>query len=234
MSLSVLFLCLTLPPSLTGLLLSLTKPDGSIDTPMLVQHISLLEQAVASLRTTTSDLTSELDATKKNLTATQSELQITKSDLQTTKTELQMSKASHNNTPVARNIAFHVSAPNSATSGVPLVYQSILYNAGSAYNITSGKFTAPVSGTYMFWTQLDMNQQRSWMYVKIMQSGYNTAVSVGLAQTGSDVYESDATAIVVNHVEKGEQVWVEPNASKDIDSNDGTFFGGVLVSVNSN
>ncbi|XP_067654026.1 complement C1q tumor necrosis factor-related protein 3-like [Haliotis asinina] len=232
MFLSVIFLCLTLPPSLPGLLLSITKPDGSIDTPMLVQHVRLLEQTVASLRTTTSNLKSELDETKRELNATQSELQVTKSEIQSTQSELQKSHASHNN--MARNIAFHASAPYIATSGVPLEYQSVLYNAGSAYNITSGKFTAPVSGTYMFWTQLDMNQQRSTVYVKIMQSSQKMAVSVGFAQTSSNVYESDATAVVVNHVNKGEQVWVEPNASVDIDSNDASYFGGVLLSVNSN
>ncbi|XP_046329002.2 complement C1q-like protein 4 [Haliotis rufescens] len=232
MFLFVIFCCLILPPSCPGLLLSLTKPDGSIDTPMLLQHISVLEKSVASLKATTAGLQSELDVTKKDLQATQNELQVTKSDLQTTQTELQMSNAAHNNTPVTRSVAFHVSAPYTAKAGVPLEYQSILYNAGSAYNITSGKFTAPVSGTYMFWTQLDMNQQRSMLYVKIMQSGQLTAT--GFVQTGNDVYQSDATAVVVNHVKKGEEVWVEPNASKDIDSNDGSYFGGVLVSGYSN
>ena len=56
------------------------------------------------------------------------------------------------------NPSFHVRYPGTtaldASGGVAVVYNSVFHNVGSHYNTSNGRFTAPVTGVYVFHAQV--------------------------------------------------------------------------------
>ncbi|XP_071086569.1 uncharacterized protein [Haliotis cracherodii] len=79
MYVTIVFLSVLLARSLSGLILPLTKPDGTADMSSLLNHVSLL----SSLQATTMQVQTELQVTKKDVQTTQSQLQTAMNDLQT-------------------------------------------------------------------------------------------------------------------------------------------------------
>ncbi|XP_048258294.1 uncharacterized protein LOC124141374 isoform X2 [Haliotis rufescens] len=327
MYVAVFFLCILLSGSLSGLILPMTKPDGSTDLSSLLSHVTLLEQTVTGLQTTTVQLQSDLQSNKAQAAAEisslkdevvslKTELRVSSNDLAVLKAEVNDMKRGNSNantqvnltvldsishevklntaqkqsldnkhsltqvsqdvqlvsadvhtaknnisltisevatlkadlavvrkqaldnkqlvTTLAsnnRNVAFQAqSQPIFSPSGTPLTFLDVDYNAGSAYNNKTSKFTAPVSGTYMFWTQLEMSGIYSNMYVRIMKSGVN--VAAGRVETHSTVGNVDASAVTVNHLNKGEEVWVEISFPSLIAGENGSsYFGGVMLSA---
>ncbi|XP_046365258.2 uncharacterized protein LOC124141327 isoform X2 [Haliotis rufescens] len=163
MSLGALFVCLLQPWSLSGLIMP--NPGGSTNTSSLLNDVASLKQSVASLQSTTRQL--------------QKDLQSTKSDLLSANE--QVSKLSKNVASKLRDVAFHVSKPApDQTTYTPLTFGTILYNSGSGYNSKSGVFTVPVSGTYMFWTQIEINESDAYMNVWIMTAGKDSGHRLGV------------------------------------------------------
>ncbi|XP_071085354.1 caprin-2-like isoform X2 [Haliotis cracherodii] len=205
MSLGALFVCLLQPWSLSGLIMP------STDTSSLLNDVASLKQSVASLQSTTRQL--------------QKDLQSTKSDLHSAKD--QVSKLSKNVASKTRDVAFHVSTPAAdQTTYTPLTFGTIHYNSGSGYNSTSGKFTVPVSGTYMFWTQIEMYDSNSQMKVWIMSKGI--ILAAGCVSTDSNIDDATASAQAVKHLTTGDEVWVEISEKHTL-QNDGSYFGGFLL-----
>ncbi|XP_048258293.1 multimerin-2-like isoform X1 [Haliotis rufescens] len=177
-------------------------------------------------------VSADVHTAKNNISLTISEVATLKADLAVVRKQALDNKqlvttlASNN-----RNVAFQAqSQPIFSPSGTPLTFLDVDYNAGSAYNNKTSKFTAPVSGTYMFWTQLEMSGIYSNMYVRIMKSGVN--VAAGRVETHSTVGNVDASAVTVNHLNKGEEVWVEISFPSLIAGENGSsYFGGVMLSA---
>lgn len=92
-TMQTLFLCILLYCSVSGLILPMTKPDGSADLSSVLSHVVLLEQSMASFKTTTGKLQTDLQVTKQDLQSTKAELQTTKTVLQNTQTDLQTSQS---------------------------------------------------------------------------------------------------------------------------------------------
>ncbi|XP_046365256.1 C1q-related factor-like [Haliotis rufescens] len=127
-----------------------------------------------------------------------------------------------------RDVAFHVSKPvPDQTTYTPLTFGTILYNSGSGYSSKSGKFTVPESGTYLFWTQIEMYDSNSQMKVWIMSKGL--ILAAGLVSTDSNIDDATADAQVVKHLTTGDEVWVEITDKHKLTENDGSYFGGVLL-----
>lgn len=120
--------------------------------------------------------------------------------------------------------------PLDSPLGSPVTFTHTNYNAGSGYNTTTGKFTAPVSGTFVFWTQLELGETNTNMYVYIMKSG-GVNLAAGYVKTDADIDDGDASAITVTHLDKGEEVWVDIYDSEHIYQTPASYFGGVLLSV---
>ncbi|XP_071085699.1 C-type lectin domain family 4 member F-like [Haliotis cracherodii] len=339
MALAVVFLCILLAGSLSGLILPMSKPDGTADMSSLLSHVSLLEQNMAILQTTTAQLQTDLQVTRTELENTQTELQSTMTDLQTSKTQQEVAKAEiqslkdgvetleaklkssseelvaiktelkymphgniHGDVPLnltlldvishdvklntaqintlqadvlmmknnlsltssevsslqsnmsdvenqtldnkwslrqlsqmtatkIQGVAFQAHDPPShAPAKTPLQFTLINHNAGSGFNIHTGKFTAPVNGTYMFWTQLEMGGgSNTALYVYIKKTG-GVNMAAGYMETGSSIGDVDTSAQTIDHLEAGEQVWVEITNNYDI-YHSASYFGGALLSV---
>ncbi|KAJ8298861.1 hypothetical protein KUTeg_022921 [Tegillarca granosa] len=48
------------------------------------------------------------------------------------------------------NVAFHAWLSKGGTKGATVRYNRVTSNIGNGYNVNTGKFVAPVSGTYLF------------------------------------------------------------------------------------
>ncbi|XP_071085793.1 C1q-related factor-like [Haliotis cracherodii] len=222
MALTVVFLCILLAGSLRGLILPMSKPDGTADMSSLFNHISLLEQNMASLQISTAQLRTDLEVTKKELQNAQTELQSMRKDVPTGQTQ---------QTTKMQDVAFQAhDPPNHAPAKTPLQFTMVNYNAGSGFDRATGKFTVPVSGTYMFWTQLEMGGgSNTALYVYIKKTG-GLNMAAGYMETGSSIGDVDTSAQTIDHMEKGEQVWVEITNDYEI-YNSASYFGGALLSV---
>ena len=92
----------------------------------------------------------------------------------------------------------------SPPKGQPVVFSSVISNIGHGYNSTTGKFTAPVNGTYSFTAQL------CTYYGK---TGYFSLVLDGSRVTVVANYDHDYTTTVSTTVplflEQGQKVWIQ-------------------------
>ncbi|XP_067668151.1 uncharacterized protein [Haliotis asinina] len=149
-------------------------------------------------------------------------------------TSLEVAALERNMSDVATtipNVAFQAHDPPSHTpSASPVKFQLVNYNAGSGYNRYTGKFTVPVSGTYVFWTQLEMGGgSNTALYVYIKKTG-GVNMAAGYMETGSSFGDVDASAQTVDRLQKGQEVWVEITTKYEI-YHSASYFGGVLLSV---
>ena len=92
----------------------------------------------------------------------------------------------------------------SPPKGQPVVFSSVISNIGNGYNSTTGKFTAPVNGTYSFTIQLCIYYNRN---------GYFSLVLDGRRVTVVANYDHDYTTTVSTTVPlflvQGQKVWVQ-------------------------
>ncbi|XP_046341251.2 adiponectin-like [Haliotis rufescens] len=243
MYVAVLSLCILLCESLSGLILPQTTPDGSTDLTSLLSHVTLLEQTVTGLQTTTVQLQSDLQANKAQAAA---EISSLKNEMASLKAELRVSSdnlsilqnQSLDNMQLvmalaskSRKASFQVSLQLiRSPANIPLKFSHVDYNAGSAYNTTTGKFTAPVSGTYMFWTHLEMWNSTSYTYVYIKKSGGVNIVTGYLKPHTSSNY-ADASAVTVTHLDRGEYAWVEMSSFHFVYGDTSSYFGGAILLV---
>jgi hypothetical protein len=106
---------------------------------------------------------------------------------------------------------------SSFASGDPLLFSVIKYNLGNAYDKTTGRFTAPSSGLYMF-IATSGSGGNFFLYV-----GDNTEISgaVSYSQSSSSVHG-------IMHLEAGQYVWVRSGGGSYW-SHTSTFSGFLLA-----
>uniref|UniRef100_K1RBT2 Collagen alpha-2(VIII) chain n=1 Tax=Magallana gigas TaxID=29159 RepID=K1RBT2_MAGGI len=92
--------------------------------------------------------------------------------------------------------------------GGTLVFPVVIYSEGTGYNPSTGIFTAPTAGTYVFYVSVQSAHQKL-IYLDIVLNGsakvramawYNSGSSVNMIQTG--------TNLVILHLQTGDKVWV--------------------------
>ncbi|XP_046356927.2 uncharacterized protein LOC124135591 [Haliotis rufescens] len=191
--------------------------DVSLSTQLnqLEKRVNSTSVCIHNVQQNILSLQTDLNTTREDITVTNSEVHVLKqnmSDAKKLSSDTQQALAQLAKTLAAetRAVAFqaYVSRDQNVnvTSLHPVVYDSIIYNIRSGYSNTTGKFTAPVSGTYMFWTQMGIHHMAVTPVTTIKQSG-RTIGSGWVVSTPTSDYD-EVSVSCVSHLQKGEEVWV--------------------------
>ncbi len=126
--------------------------------------------------------------------------------------------------------AFHATrdAAFNAGSGV-IVFGDVATNVGSYYNNTTGRFTAPIAGTYIFLVSLFTNIANAPIDFRI---NINSSNAGGNATTGTTTVTRDCHAYIIRTLAVNDYVTVESSGfGTNIPSGLGIFqtFSGHLI-----
>ncbi|XP_046377866.1 uncharacterized protein LOC124150034 [Haliotis rufescens] len=214
MIVAVLFVCILLSGTLSGLIMPTSKPQGSVhvDLTTLLSHVDRLQQTVTNLQTTTATLQASKVQAAADIAALNKQVASLKSQL------------------TSKTVLFHVGNPAGTTAlrtdaYTPVNFGHVDKNLGSGYNMTSGTFIAPVSGTYLFYLQLDVFKRKNADMFVFMKKQY------GIAYTATELMEVGPSAVAVHHLDQWEEVGVIPEQPSYYYDAPASYFGGVLLSA---
>ena len=131
--------------------------------------------------------------------------------------------------PCLTDVYFRVrlSEDQTFSRGAVIVWGTILDNVGGGYNVTTGKFVAPVGGTYRFVLTVmnGVHGQSAAMAFTVNGDSSCAAFAVGFG------YLQTGVCSLVTRLEAGDEVWVfHPNWLQPGGYNGGyTFFEGFLI-----
>ena len=106
-----------------------------------------------------------------------------------------------------KNIAFTVamSSPRSSQPNKKIIYDKILVNIGNGYSPTTGVFTCPNDGVYVFtWSTMNVGDT---CYTFIYRNGVQYLMSHS-QESGGSLFEA-ASNTEVFHLNKGDSVWIQ-------------------------
>ena len=107
-----------------------------------------------------------------------------------------------------------------------LIFNSVIVNVGNGYNPSTGVFTSPVAGTYVFYvTTVEYSTQG--LYVDIV---LNSVSKVRMIGHGSAGFQTGTNMVVLN-LNKGDSVWVRHAYGRGYysESTPETTFSGFLI-----
>ncbi|XP_052786341.1 complement C1q-like protein 4 [Mya arenaria] len=93
---------------------------------------------------------------------------------------------------------------SSLTTGEVIVYKTEETNQGNGYSATTGKFTAPVKGLYMFFMHTCTNSHK-FAFLQLVKDGLNLIANEKHATSGVTCSSSQ----VFVKLDIGEKVWVQ-------------------------
>ncbi|XP_078317159.1 uncharacterized protein LOC144620423 [Crassostrea virginica] len=159
------------------------------------RHLTLID----GLKNTTSSLQSDIDEYE----ATQLKISATLSSLELFRINQTLSKCDPK-----QEVAFTagVTSSSSTWNSGTLIFNSVILNVGNGYNPSTGVFTSPVAGTYVFYvTAVEYNKQ--YLKVDIVLNSVSKVRTMGY----SDAAYQTGTNMVVLNLQKGDSVWVMYN-----------------------
>ncbi|XP_048255171.1 uncharacterized protein LOC124138798 [Haliotis rufescens] len=210
--------------------------DTSIQLKLLEKDVNATSFDVGHIKQNLHSMDADLHVVQNDVTMTRSEIQTMKqtmSDIDKNSTAVKQALAQVAQTMASktRDVAFqaYLSDTQTVQSDTSLIFHRVFLNSGSGYSSTTGTFTAPVSGTFMFWTQLDVDQADVSLTVSIQKSG--TSIATGWVKTTTDSDDEVVSVITASHVTAGEEVWVQVNLTALIYGASYSHFGGTILSV---
>ncbi|XP_061167416.1 multimerin-2-like [Saccostrea echinata] len=195
--------------------------DFNKSVPQLFEKYQIVTQRVGNLFTNLSvSSDQELNEIKSDLKKTQKkQLKLSAAVLSL---EWFRNNASKGNceltklTNVSKKVGFTdgLRSSNSGWSSDKLVFTEEIYNYGGGYDSSSGVFTAPASGVYVFFVSLT-SYEHSSVLVDIVVNGTSKVrarANGGRDTTDYDYFEyqyQTGTNMVVTSLDRGKKVWVE-------------------------
>uniref|UniRef100_K1RPF1 Caprin-2 n=1 Tax=Magallana gigas TaxID=29159 RepID=K1RPF1_MAGGI len=133
-------------------------------------------------------------------------------------------------TNVSKRIGFTatVSSLSATWSSGTLVYDVVITNVGNGYNPSTGVFTAPTAGEYVFFVNVQSYSTQS-IYVDVVLNGVTKVRTMAYSYGSKDYYDAGPNLVVLS-LQKGDRVWVKHYSGKGY-WNDGslTTFSGFLL-----
>ncbi|XP_071100904.1 C1q-related factor-like [Haliotis cracherodii] len=185
-------------------------------------NVLRLERALHALSTKVESVESQLRQSEERLSSMKSEL----SDKDAFFKNITRSLATQ-----ATDVAYEVSLSSDTNQPqeTHLKFDHILYNQGDAYNKATGIFTAPVSGTYLFWAYV-MSNGKPNMDVRI----HKDKKLIGLGHTRLGSQYGVASITTATHLHGGDQVWMSIKGTGVVPLRGDGFssYGGTIIRSN--
>jgi hypothetical protein len=127
-------------------------------------------------------------------------------------------------------VAFTASVSSSDTSwsSGTLVFPVVITNVGDAYNPSTGKFTAPTNGNYVFFVNVQSYNTQT-IYVDIVLNGSTKVRTMAYNGGGSEYYESGPNLVALT-LQKGDRVWIRYYSGQGYYTDGSiTSFSGFLI-----
>ncbi|KAK3109087.1 hypothetical protein FSP39_022719, partial [Pinctada imbricata] len=87
-----------------------------------------------------------------------------------------------------------------------IVYDKVITNTGNGYNKTTGIFTCPVSGTYVFTWSAMSRTQKQYCYSHIYHNGHKLMMTYSFEANGGD-HEVASNTMVLS-LKLDDRVWI--------------------------
>lgn len=110
-----------------------------------------------------------------------------------------------------QEVAFTAAVTSSSTtwnSGT-LIFNVVITNAGNGYNPSTGLFTSPIGGTYVFYVSA-VEYSKQYLRIDIVLNSVSKVRAIGV---DSASYQT-GTNMVVLELQKGDIVWVKHSYGK--------------------
>jgi hypothetical protein len=119
-----------------------------------------------------------------------------------------------------------VTSSSSSWAGDTLVFPHVVHNGGNGYNPSTGKFTSPTAGTYVFFVNVNV-YSNSYIYLDIVLNGNSKVRSM----SHNSAEYLTGTNMAVLQLNKGDMVWIRRHGGKGYYSNSVpiTTFSGFLL-----
>lgn len=139
---------------------------------------------------------------------------------------------SSNRVTMPNQPAFDVALDGSNyTTANPVIFDEVYHNVGSHYSTTTGRFTCPVAGMYLFYTSHIRNGGTAVSRRRFNKNGSATKGSrhQRLAETSISSYGDNGTFFITIECAAGDYITVEQYAGSVYGSREYDYFGGYLI-----
>lgn len=164
-----------------------------------------------SQQTMTDSLSDHMNNTMEDLQSELKQTQYEQLKLSSSLSSLEVFRLNFTNRQcgVSTKVAFTagITSQDTSWSGSTLVFPKIIFNTGGGYNPTTGMFTAPVDGHYVFFVSVQSYYTKD-IRVDIVLNGESKVRTMAYDSGDNEQYETGVNLVVLR-LNQGDKVWVK-------------------------